>query len=241
MLMSIMYHHANSDRCSNDLAQLDAHFAHISAHFDSVFPGESVHRDSVCITFDDAYADFYFLVYPLLQKYRLKALLAVPSRYILDNTTTDAATRMGFEHNELFAHYQTGTFCTYTELREMVSSGLVQIASHSHSHVNLLEQGVNLEQELAGSQAILREKIGVPVESFVFPFGKYNPSILTLAKQHYRHVFRIGNAIHPTFEGINGVIYRVNGDGLTAPDELFRPLNLLKFRAKGWLKRLARE
>ena len=112
-MISVMYHHVNSDRCSNDLAIFEEHLKYIKANFNTIFPGEKVEKNSICLTFDDAYADFYFLIFPLLKKYNLKALLAVPSSYILDDCEQTHEVRMSFEHNDLFLNYEKGTFCTF--------------------------------------------------------------------------------------------------------------------------------
>ena len=239
MFMSIMYHHVNSDRCSNPVEMLEQHLRYIKANFKTVFPGEAILGDTVCLTFDDAYADFYYLIFPLLKKYNLKALLAVPSQYILDDTDNSPSKRMGFEHNDLFDNYQQATFCTYKELAEMLLSGLVQIGSHSHSHVNLLSEGVDVSSELMRSKQILEDKLNIAVNSFVFPFGKYNPSVLRMAREYYPYVFRIGNAIHANFSGIHDVIYRVKGDELKSPDAIFKPTQIFKYRFKALIKRLA--
>ncbi|WP_228154524.1 polysaccharide deacetylase family protein [Aliarcobacter cryaerophilus] len=239
MLISIMYHHVNSDRCSNDLAIFEEHLKYIKNNFKTIFPGEKITKKSVCLTFDDAYADFYFLIFPLLKKYNLKALLAIPSKYILDDTDELAESRMNFEHNDLFQNYQKATFCTYKELKQMQESGLVVFGSHSHSHINLLEVDVDLDLELRVSKEILEDKLDTKIESFVFPFGKYNQNILKEAKKYYKYNFRIGNAIHKDFSGINGAIYRVDGDELTSADEIFKLGKILKYKFKAFIKKLS--
>ena len=237
-MISIMYHHVNSDRCSNDLAIFEEHLKYIKANYNTIFPGEKVEKNSICLTFDDAYADFYFLIFPLLKKYNLKVLLAVPSSYILDDCEQTHEVRMSFEHNDLFLNYEKGTFCTFKELNEMLESGLVVIGSHSYSHVNLLEEGIDLEKELKLSKDILEEKLNIKVDSFVFPFGKYNQEILKEAKKYYKYNFRIGNATHKDFSGINGAIYRIDGDGLKSADEIFTNKKLISYGFKGFIKRL---
>ena len=236
-----MYHPVNSDRCSNDLAIFEEHLKYIKNNFKTIFPGEEANQKSVCLTFDDAYADFYFLIFPLLKKYNLKALLAIPSKYILDDTDEEAENRMNFEHNDLFENYQKATFCTYKELKQMQESGLVVFGSHSHSHVNLLEANVDLDLELRVSKEILEDKLNTKIDSFVFPFGKYNQNILKESKKYYQYNFRIGNAIHKDFSGINGAIYRVDGDNLKTADEIFKTTKLLKYKFKGIVKRLGKK
>ena len=186
-----MYHHVNSDRCSNDLAIFEEHLKYIKNNFKTIFPGEEITSKSVCLTFDDAYADFYFLIFPLLKKYNLKALLAIPSKYILDDTDEEAENRMNFEHNDLFENYQKATFCTYKELKQMQESGLVVFGSHSHSHIDLTQKQVDLDLELRVSKQILEYKLNTKIDSFVFPFGKYNQDILKINYKNFNTVFFI--------------------------------------------------
>ncbi|WP_309499112.1 polysaccharide deacetylase family protein [Sulfurovum sp.] len=241
MFSVIMYHHINSDDLplSNSDTMMEAHLAYISDHFTTLFPGDSLTSGSICLTFDDAYYDFYHYVFPLLKKYNLKALLAVPSAYILEDTEIAPEQRLSLKHHEIYDgdNYKTyAPFCSYIELREMVQSGHVIVASHSMNHVNLSEDGVDLEQEIFGSKVILEERLGFRVESFVLPYGKYNDAAVALAREHYSYVFRIGNALNPSWEGIGGLIYRVKGDGLKTADELFNPFKQMGYWFKTMIK-----
>jgi len=235
----MMYHHVNSDRCSNDLKIFEQHLEYISKNFTSLFPTfGKLPQKAICLVFDDGYYDFYKFIYPLLKKYNLKALLAVTPKFILDDTDKDDDIRLGFEHNNLFKEYKNATFCTYKELLEMHKSGHVQIVSHSYSHVNLLEDDANVKEELLKSKEIIEQKLNTKVESFVYPYGKYNQAILNETMKHYKYSFRIGNALNKDFHGINGVIYRIDGDFLNSPDEIFHFKNMLKFRFKAYIKKI---
>lgn len=218
---------------------LEEHFMYIQQNFTTLLPAEQVQKNSICLTFDDAYSDFYFLIYPLLKKYKLKALLAVPSGYILKSCDASPQARMAFAHNDLFKNYKLGTFCTFEELQEMINSGLVEIASHSYSHINLLEKEVDLQQELKLSKEILESNLHVKVDSFVFPFGKYNKEVLQETKKHYKYAFRIGNAIQKDFSGINGVIYRIDGDELKTPKSIFTWKKMLQYQLKALTKKVS--
>jgi len=234
-----MYHHLNSDRCSNDYAIFETHLQFISQHMISVFPSDSkLKKNSICLVFDDGYFDFYHLIYPLLKKYNIKALLGVIPSVTLDTTGIDAKIRLSPEHNHLFKEYKKATFCTYEELLEMQDSQLVQIASHSLTHVNLLENNIALEDELKLSKSILEEKLNTKIESFIFPFGKYNQDILDETKKYYKYAFRIGNGINKDFNGVNGVIYRIDADNLEDASSIFNFKNMMKFRLKSFTKSL---
>ncbi|MDD5716647.1 MAG: polysaccharide deacetylase family protein [Sulfuricurvum sp.] len=241
MLPVVMYHHINSDDLplSNTDTMMEEHLKLIAHRYTTVFPGEQLGAKAICLTFDDAYYDFYHYVYPLLKKYHLKALLAVPSAYILEDTQLQAPQRLSLKHHEIYEkenYREFAPFCTYRELREMVQSGHVAIASHSTNHLNLSEEGVDLKGEIFGSKAVLEENLGYRVESFVLPYGKYNDAVVALAREHYPYVFRIGNALNPSWNGIGGLIYRIKGDGLQTPDELFKPLKQLGFWCKTMIK-----
>ena len=243
MLTVVMYHHINSDDLplSNSDSMMEAHLSLVSKRFTTLFPGDEIRKNSICLTFDDAYYDFYHYVFPLLKKYNLKALLAVPSAFILSDTDVMSEHRLSLKHHEIYEadNYKTyAPFCTYTELKEMVQSGHVMVASHSMNHVNLSEDGVDLEQEIFGSKVALEENLGFRVDSFVLPYGKYNDAAVALASEYYPYVFRIGNALNPSWNGIGGLIYRIKGDGLKTPEELFKPMKQLGFWFKTMIKTL---
>lgn len=245
MLPVVMYHHINSDDLplSNSDAMMDAHLRLIAKRYTSVFPGQDA-KNPISLTFDDAYYDFYHYVFPLLKKYDLKALLAVPSAYILDETDIEPVKRLSLTHHEIYEGENWRTyapFCTYAELREMIGSGHVAVASHSMHHVNLTDRGIDLEREIAGSKIALEEKLGFRVNSFVLPYGKYDAAAVEMAREHYAYVFRIGNALNPSWEGIGGLVYRIKGDGMKSADELFKPLKQLGFWFKTILKMLKGE
>lgn len=241
MLTVVMYHHINSDDLplSNTEGMMDYHLKWISQRFTTVFPGEEGRINPICLTFDDAYYDFYHYVFPLLKRYNLKALLAVPTAFILDDTDLEPSKRLSLKHHEIYEeeNYRTyAPFCTYAELQEMVRSGYVVVASHSMNHVNLAETGVDLRTEIISSKIVLEEKLGFRIESFVLPYGKYNHEAVALAKEYYPYVFRIGNAYNPSWEGIDGLIYRIKGDALKTPNELFRFPKQLGF----WFKTIVK-
>lgn len=241
MLPVVMYHHINSDDLplSNTQEMMEAHLRLISERYTTVFPGEEADSNAICLTFDDAYFDFYHYVFPLLKKYHLKALLAVPSAFILEDTDVPSERRLSLKHHEIYEadNYKTyAPFCTYAELREMIQSSHVAIASHSMNHVNLSEENVDLEKEIFSSKVALEDNLGVRVESFVLPYGKYNDAAVALAREHYPYVFRIGNALNPSWDGIGGLLYRIKGDALPTPDSLFRPLKQIGF----WMKTIVK-
>lgn len=235
MLICPLYHRVNKEIYSNSLEMMDAHFCHISRHFNVVLPGEplSGQRLNVCLTFDDAFFDFYHLVFPLLRKYSVRALLAVPVKYILDATTVPVQDRLSVPHEEshLEGVYQSkAPYCTWIELKEMSESGFVSMASHTYSHSAIRSDGsVDLDRELVLSKQIMEEKLGVPVDTFVYPFGTYDKASYTTVKRTYEFAMRIGNAVNYSWFNTTGVTYRINADGMKDPYEMFRTRNMIGY------------
>lgn len=239
MLINIMYHHIGSDALSNSPQIFEEHLKYIKAHFTSVFPSnDKLPKNPICLIFDDGYFDFYHYAFPLLKKYEIKALLAVPSKYILKTCQTQPKIRLSFKHDDCYKNYESGTFCSFEELKEMQSSGLVKIASHSHSHCDLTDNTCDLEKELKLSKEILEKNLGGKIENFVYPYGKYNNEILKKTLEIYDFAFRIGKGIHKDFSGIRAVNYRIKGDNLKSADEIFSRKNMIKYYLKASFKRI---
>ena len=243
MLISTMYHHINSDQFSNILEDFDRHLQYVIDRFNIVVPGDrlSKKRENLCLTFDDAYYDFYHYVFPLLKKYQIKALLAVPTALILDDTDLMPDQRMGLRHQEMHegeSYQKFAPFCTWKELGEMSESGLVVMASHSHHHRDLTLPETDLQEEIVTSKKILEERLNKEIESFVLPFGRYNHQSFTLLQKHYRYIFKVGQGINPDFNGIRGLIYRIDGDEMKDDRALFSFKSMLGYRVKSLAKSL---
>ncbi|MCW9026647.1 MAG: polysaccharide deacetylase family protein [Thiovulaceae bacterium] len=235
MLISTLYHNINSDKYSNDYEVFEKHLEYIKKNFNVVLPGDKLKGKDICLTFDDGFYNFYEYVYPLLKKFDLKAILAVPTKYILDKTEIDKRERLNILHDETYSNIDRAPFCTYEELLEMSDSGYIKIASHSHSHVNL-EKCNNLIEELELSKNLLESKLNINCDTFIFPFGKYNDEVVNEVKKRYKYLFRIGNGINKNFGGIKGVIYRINADSLEDEKIIFSFSNISKYRLKSFIK-----
>ena len=230
-----MYHNIGADKYSNDVGIFKKHLHYISKNFNIVVPDEPLSGKDICLTFDDGFYNFYHYVFPLLQEFDIKVLLAVPTMYILDDTTRSAHQRLSIKHDDTYNNIDKAPFCTFKELKQMHDSGLVKIASHAHSHVDLT-QCEDLDKELAYSKELLETKLHTTIDTLVFPYGKYDAHVLKHAKKQYRYLFRIGNGINKDFQGIKDVIYRINADGLKDEKEIFSKTNIFKYSLKSFIK-----
>ncbi|HEY8097429.1 MAG TPA: poly-beta-1,6-N-acetyl-D-glucosamine N-deacetylase PgaB [Methylobacter sp.] len=88
---------------------------------------------AVVLTFDDGYLSFYTRVFPLLKKYHYPSTVALVGTWMDGNVTADEPGK---------------PLLSWDQVREMVQSGLVEVASHSYD----LHKGVNANPQ-ANSQA----------------------------------------------------------------------------------------
>lgn len=237
ILLVFMYHRARAGRHGNAADVLDAHFRHIAANYNSVLPGDPLAPSTnVCLTFDDAYFDFYATVFPLLKKHNVRALLAVPPAVIREDVAARPLERIAVESDAAFADPDKGGFCTWPELAEMTRSGQVRVAAHGLTHCRLDRPGVDLEREVDEPQTVLRARLGREVENFVFPFGRYDDASLHRAGKRYRHVFRIGGAANPGWG--RRLLYRIDADQMETPTSLLAGPRRLRYRARYFWNRL---
>lgn len=211
-----MYHKIFEPTSPDFITKFEAHLAFLAQKFNIVFPGDKLKANTlnVCLTFDDAYYDFYSHIFPLLQKYRAKAILAVPTKYILDSTNVSADIRLGVPYptgmdNDLYQSHVP--FCTWEELKIMANSENVQLASHSHSHIHLArELGTyqDFEREIILSKHIIEHKTNAPAQSFVYPYGNFSRSLDKKVQAIYPHTFRIGSALNHSWK--RALLYRVD-------------------------------
>lgn len=215
MLVTLMYHRVtHTSFSSNGAEAFENHLSSISKQFSIVVPGDKLtanSRPDCCLTFDDAYFDFYHCVFPLLKKFNIRAVLAIPAGLILDDTNLSAETRLCAPYlNSMVSSQTHATLCTWQEIREMVASGLVIPACHGLTHQQITLQ--NIEQEVCYAKRLLQEKLHMDIETFIYPYGKMSRSINQIVNQHFQYTMRIGSALNLNWKNLHNVIYRVSGD-----------------------------
>nr|NGX33129.1 hypothetical protein [Candidatus Anoxychlamydiales bacterium] len=170
-------------------------------------------------------------VYPLLKKLRIKAVLAIPIKYILETTNVDDEIRLNVPYKDAMKDdvYKTkAPFCSWQEIKEMASSNLVEIASHSYNHVNLINSK-NLDLEIIKSKEIIEKKLQTEITTFVYPMGKFNEKIHKKVKEHYKYAMRLGSAINFSWQNISSITYRVMSDNLKTKNENLKLKNYISY------------
>lgn len=121
----------------------------------------SLPNKPVVLTFDDGYEDFYTSAYPLLKEFNTKATLFMVAGFI---GRTDQL------------------YLTDSQLKELDSSGLVEIGVHSYSHNDMSGGNVNLHKETADAKQKLESVVGHSLDYFAYPYGKFNEQVIESVK-----------------------------------------------------------
>lgn len=137
------------DRQMQYLAENGYVSIHLADLEDGVVPD-----NAVVISFDDGLSDFYTNALPILQKYNMTA------------------------SNSIISGMQGGNHMTLEQIREAIDYG-IEITAHTVTHPNL----TNLTREdakfqIESSKESIENQLGIEVDYFVYPAGKYNLQIV---------------------------------------------------------------
>ena len=159
----------------------------------------SLPSKAVLLTFDDGYQSFHQIVYPLLQRYRYPAVLALVTSWM------EAADKVDYGGQML----PRSRFLSWEQVREMHKSGLVEIASHSHNlhrsqqgnplgsefaavlsgqyrnggYETAAEYRQRIEADLRQSAAHIERRVGKRPTVLVWPYGQFNQTAQELARK----------------------------------------------------------
>jgi peptidoglycan/xylan/chitin deacetylase (PgdA/CDA1 family) len=125
-------------------------------------------KKPVVIVADDAHQSVYSVLYPLAKKYQIPVTL-----FTYPSAISNASYAM-----------------TWNELREVESSGLFDIQSHTFWHPNFKKEKKRLSQaeyeklvdvQLIKAKKKLEKEIGKPVDILAWPFGIYDEELIKRA------------------------------------------------------------
>jgi peptidoglycan/xylan/chitin deacetylase (PgdA/CDA1 family) len=132
----------------------------------------------VVLSADDGYHSLYERVFPLLRRYRMTMTVAL----ITGNIGTGRP-----------SYRASGRFLNQAEVREMIGSGSVEVASHTLTHTWLTRlDSAAAWQEIRASKLVLESLFGRGVVSFVYPYGDHDARARRLVQ---RAGYRVARAV----------------------------------------------
>ena len=138
--------------------------------------GKRPPRRAVALTFDDGFRSAYTAALPVLREYGFVA------------TIYPVAGRLGRANDwpGQPAGIPTLPLLSWDELAALVAAGWA-VGGHTLTHPDLTALPVGeAVEEIEGGGRLLRDRLGVPVETFAYPYGRVDPAVRALVAEHYR-------------------------------------------------------
>ncbi|GAB6182648.1 polysaccharide deacetylase family protein [Thermodesulfovibrio hydrogeniphilus] len=144
-------------------------------------------KKCVLLTFDDGFYDNYLFAYPILKKYKMKAVMFVVTDMVLDDFKRESFSVV--EHKKMwhmiFNEDRRDFLCTWNELKEMQEEGIFDIESHGSSHKipEYLKAGnyEMIKEDIKRSKETLKRKINKESLHLCWPKGAYDEKSINIA------------------------------------------------------------
>jgi peptidoglycan/xylan/chitin deacetylase (PgdA/CDA1 family) len=141
---------------------------------------------NIVITFDDCFLDVYENALPVLKEYGFVATFFATMGY-------DDITLWGSEKEQRWNEEKTDSFnipyrfMNKLHRKELFELGM-EIGSHTINHYNLNELDKDkIDYELLESKKLLEDELGIECESFCYPRGRYDESVINIVKKYYKN------------------------------------------------------
>lgn len=161
----LIYHRVGGRTCDVDLSTevFDSQMQFLSeqarpvtldAALEQLADADPPAQDPVVVTFDDGTADFADIAVPILERHHVPATMYLATSFI--------------EEGRAFP--DDGAPLSWQALRDVLTTGLVTIGSHTHTHALLDRVDIGeAERELDTSIGLIRDRLSVDARHFAYP------------------------------------------------------------------------
>lgn len=149
-------------------------------------------KKAVVLTFDDGYEDNLINALPILKKYNFKATIYIVVDRFNRNWATDK------DLNKSSDELNEEKMLSNEQVRELISSGLIEIGSHTLNHSNL--PSLSLEEkkiQILDSKISIEKEFDIKCDSFAYPFGFYDNNDIEITKEsNYKNATTTVNSVY---------------------------------------------
>jgi peptidoglycan/xylan/chitin deacetylase (PgdA/CDA1 family) len=133
------------------------------------------------VTFDDGYENNYTNAWPVLRELNVPATIFIATKYLDSNRPFpfDAWSAAGGNRvpTDAWRPLSTG------QCNEMLSTGLIELGAHTHSHERFLGRSGEFRRDMALCLGELDERFGIVEPTFAYPYGDVNAELADVARQ----------------------------------------------------------
>ena len=125
---------------------------------------------SIVITFDDGYQSVYSQAFPVLQRYGMTATVFLTT---------------GKDRSDRLPSMEGRPMLSWNEIGEMHRGGIT-FGAHTLTHPDLTSLPLNrIETEIIGSKERIEDALGTSVDTFAYPFGRYDKRSRELVSRQF--------------------------------------------------------
>jgi peptidoglycan/xylan/chitin deacetylase (PgdA/CDA1 family) len=201
---------ADQMRCLADLGVRGVTLREVVAHRAAT---GSWPAQRVVLTFDDGYANFADLAWPVLLRHGFTATLFLISGYV-GGWNDWAAPPAGFGRRAMLSWEQVAA----------LAAGGVEIAAHTRTHRNLPSLSADdADDEIVGARHDIEHHLQQPVDSFAYPFGRLNAATEAIVRRGFQAACT--TELRRAHDEAATRLPRVDAYYLSSPDALRRLLD----------------
>lgn len=131
--------------------------------------------NTIVLTFDDGFQNFYAEAFPILEEFGFTATVFLVTNYCE-------------KHNDWEGNLPTlerSKLMSWSEIKELHKHG-IEFGAHSLSHPDFTKLSLKeVERELVESKTVIEDKLGNAVETFAYPYGRFNKNVKQLTAKYY--------------------------------------------------------
>ena len=136
---------------------------------------ENIDQKTIVLTFDDGFQNFYADAFPVLAECGFTATVFL---------VTDFCEKYNDWEGNL-PTLERSKLLSWSEIKELDKYG-IEFGAHSLSHPDFTKISLEeVKRELVESKSVIEEKLGNAVETFAYPYGKFNTDVKQLTAQYY--------------------------------------------------------
>jgi hypothetical protein len=164
----LLYHKVGSGDREIDISMgaFARQLEHLDEHERVGTLDDCLSRGGVAITIDDGFRDFCDNVVPAAVDNGVPVLLYLATGNVAEN---------GKRASEALS---------WSDLRDAVATGLVQVGAHTHTHANLADATeAEAEDEMARSKGMIEDELGMECRHFSYPWSLASPAAERVARR----------------------------------------------------------
>lgn len=130
------------------------------------------YKKYIILTVDDGYKDNYTILYPLLKKYNMKAVIFLVSGLDYNRWTVESDNEVRFD------------LMNDDEVLELQNSGHIEFGGHTLTHASFFDiDDERAREEIFKDKKITEKRLGKKLRVFAYPYGHRKKETIELVKE----------------------------------------------------------